>query len=67
MYYLGMNSDGVQRIGVAKSEDGINWTKSNANPVLNIGAEGSFDENGLGEPAVIFEPPYYYMLYVGRK
>lgn len=66
MYYLGMNELNIQRLGVAVSEDGLNWTKSNANPIMDVGVKGSFDENGLGEPSVYYEAPYFYMLYTGR-
>lgn len=66
MYYLGMNELGVQRLGVAKSTDGLNWEKSVANPVLDVGSKGSFDVNGLGEPSVIYNAPYFYMIYTGR-
>lgn len=66
MYYLGMNELGIQRLGVAKSTDGINWEKSVANPILDVGSKGSFDMNGLGEPSVIYNAPYFYMIYTGR-
>ena len=52
MYYLGQNRRGVQRIGVARSADGVHWQKSLENPVLDLGPPGSFDEHNLGEPAV---------------
>ncbi len=58
---------GIQRLGVAVSEDGINWTKYTNNPIMDIGVEGAFDENGLGEPSVIYQTPYFYMLYTGRN
>lgn len=66
MYYLGMNDLNVQKLGVAVSEDGINWVKSKTNPVMDVGVKGSFDENGLGEPSIYYEAPYFYMLYTGR-
>lgn len=66
MYYLGQDRTGVQRLGVARSTDGIHWEKSIANPIMDVGASGTFDENGLGEPGVIYIPPYYHMLYTGR-
>lgn len=66
MYFLGMSNLGVQRIGVAKSSDGVNWTQYQI-PILNLGTNGSFDENGLGEPSVVYYPPYFYMLYTGRS
>lgn len=66
MYYLGMNDVYIQRLGVAISEDGINWTKSSSNPILDVGSYGTFDMNGLGEPSVEYYAPYFYMFYTGR-
>ena len=56
----------IQRLGIARSKDGILWEKSLSNPILDIGTKGTFDENGLGEPSVIYYPPYFYMVYTGR-
>ena len=67
MYYLGMDQLSVQRIGVAVSDDGYNWVKYKNNPIMDVGVAGSFDENGLGEPSVIYKAPYFYMLYTGRS
>jgi len=66
LYYLGQNMALVQRIGVAKSSDSVNWVRSNANPIFDVGAQGAFDENGLGELSVAYQYPYFYMLYTGR-
>lgn len=66
MYYLGQDEHDVQRLGIAKSFDGINWHKYAQNPILDIGKNGTFDEKGLGEPSVIYQAPYFYMLYTGR-
>lgn len=66
LYYLGNNGALIQRMGVAKSTDGITWARSNANPIFDVGAQGAFDENGLGEPSVAYQYPYFYMLYTGR-
>jgi predicted GH43/DUF377 family glycosyl hydrolase len=67
MYYLGENQLGVQKLGVAVSEDGINWKENSLNPIMDIGADGAFDDKGLGEPSVIYQAPYFYMLYTGRN
>ncbi|MEX3972090.1 hypothetical protein [Paraburkholderia caribensis] len=67
LYYLGQNDLGVQRLGVARSEDGIHWVRSLSNPILDVGTYGTFDENGLGEPSIAYSPPYFYMLYTGRS
>jgi len=68
MYYLGQDRSAPprQRIGVARSPDGIHWEKLRTNPILEPGDPGSFDENGLGEPAVWQSNGYYWMLYTGR-
>ena len=53
LYYLGQDrAVARQRIGVARSTDGIHWEKLRTNPILELGEPGAFDENGLGEPAV---------------
>jgi sucrose-6-phosphate hydrolase SacC (GH32 family) len=66
LYFLGEDRAWRQRIGVARSRDGIQWEKLRSNPVLEVGAPGAFDENGLGEPAVWQAAGSYWMLYTGR-
>ena len=66
MFFLGQDRARRQRLGLARSRDGINWQKLKANPILEIGADGSFDENGLGEPAVWRSHGSWWMLYTGR-
>jgi predicted GH43/DUF377 family glycosyl hydrolase len=66
MFYLGQDRAQRQRIGVARSHDGVNWWKLRSNPVLDLGEYGAFDAKGLGEPAVWAARGYYWMLYTGR-
>lgn len=66
LFYTGMDRARRQRLGVAVSSDGIRWTKLRANPVVELGRMGEFDENGLGEPAVWSGQGSYWMLYTGR-
>jgi predicted GH43/DUF377 family glycosyl hydrolase len=66
MFFLGQDRARRQRLGVAVSDDGIQWTKSLKNPILELGPPGSFDENGLGEPAVWPQFGKWWMLYTGR-
>ncbi|HMC60089.1 MAG TPA: hypothetical protein VKJ01_12925, partial [Candidatus Solibacter sp.] len=66
MYFLGQDRARRQRLGVARSTDGVHWEKLRSNPVLELGGEGAFDENGLGEPAVWNSHGFYWMLYTGR-
>jgi hypothetical protein len=42
------------------------WEKLRSSPVLELGGAGSFDENGLGEPAVWTSGGSWWMLYTGR-
>ena len=66
MFYLGQDRARRQRLGVARSADGVTWYKLRRNPILELGQYGAFDENGLGEPAVWVSHGYYWMLYTGR-
>jgi len=66
LFFLGQNRFGVQRLGVARSPDGVHWQKSHTNPILDAGPPGSFDERGLGESAVVFHGGRFFLLYTGR-
>ena len=66
IYYLGQNRARQQQIGLARSNDGVHWTKLRSNPVLGASSAGP-DENGLGEPAVWESEGWYWMLYTGRS
>ncbi len=66
MYYLGQDRARRQRLGLARSSDGVVWTKLRSNPLLELGLPGTFDERGLGEPAVWQSQSRYWMLYTGR-
>jgi len=66
MFYLGMDRARRQRLGVATSDDGVKWYRLRSNPILELGAYGEFDAQGLGEPAVWATRGYYWMLYTGR-
>jgi predicted GH43/DUF377 family glycosyl hydrolase len=66
MYYLGQDRARRQRLGVARSSDGVHWEKYRGNPVLDLGPVGTFDETGLGEPAVWQEQGSWWMLYTAR-
>jgi predicted GH43/DUF377 family glycosyl hydrolase len=66
LYYTGLDRARRQRLGVARSRDGVEWEKLRSNPILEMGAPGAFDEMGLGEPAVWSSGGFYWMLYTGR-
>ena len=66
LYYLGQDRAHRQRLGAARSTDGIHWQRLRTNPILELGDAGAFDERGLGEPAVWIANGFYWMLYTGR-
>src|SRR6185436_9214396 len=66
LFYLGQDRARRQSLGIARSSDGLVWEKLRANPILEPGAPGTFDENGLGEPAVWSSGGHWWMLYTGR-
>lgn len=65
MWYEGVNLNDDHRIGYAVSADGINWTKSERNPILIPGVDGSWDNGGIGGATVLFDGTNYQMWYSG--
>lgn len=59
LYYLGQDRARPtrQRIGVARSTDGLHWQKLRSNPILE-----SDEAAALGEPAVWSSNGFYWML-----
>ncbi len=53
------------RISLATSTDGINWTDSTNNPVLEPGPNGSWDDQGVGTGSVLFDGTTYHLWYDG--
>ncbi len=53
------------KIGLAVSDDGINWVKSAANPVLGPGAPGEWDESWVESPTVVKVGGTFFMWYSG--
>ncbi|KPL11191.1 MAG: hypothetical protein AMS26_20540, partial [Bacteroides sp. SM23_62] len=69
MWYAGSNTTGEGGgIGHAFStDDGLTWTGNPENPVLNTGPEGSWDENHIYFPLVIYDETnsIFHMWYTG--
>ncbi len=70
MWYSGFSEwifDGLgqYQIGYAYSSDGINWTKSSANPVLKYGSNNDWDKKLAGFPTIILENSTLHMWYTG--
>ena len=67
LYYTGLDRAQTQRLGVARSKDGVHWEKLVTNPILSPdNRRDSIDEAGLGEPAVWQAGHSYWMLFTGR-
>ena len=66
MWYTGLDAAALYgRIGYATSPDGITWTKYAGNPVLDVGAPGSWDTNYRGRPTVVKVGGLYHMWFNG--
>ncbi|MCK5328508.1 MAG: tandem-95 repeat protein, partial [Candidatus Latescibacteria bacterium] len=64
MWYSGY--DGItMRIGYATSTDGVDWTKHASNPVLDVGAGGVWDSEGVSSPSVLDDGTGYALFYTG--
>jgi predicted GH43/DUF377 family glycosyl hydrolase len=74
MYYTGVDERNVERIGLATSQDGINWTKykdpsadsgptTESDPILEPGSSGEWDEAGAARGRVVRSPDGYVMIY----
>jgi len=66
MWYTGQDAHGGQRIGYATSPDGVSWTKSSSNPVLNSGLLGGWETWKVRVPSVLLEGDTYRMWYAGN-
>ena len=67
MFYAGAYNNHPQQIGVAVSDDGINWERLSDEPFLPVGPEGSWNSSESGHPH-IFEAPdgRTYLFYQGN-
>jgi N-acetylneuraminic acid mutarotase len=68
MWYGGFSAAGESGIGHAFStDDGLTWTRNPENPVLNTGPEGSWDEDHVYFPLVIYDETnsIFHLWYVG--
>jgi len=63
IWYSGKNTN--WKIGLAVSQDGVNWTKSSSNPVVSNGSSGAWDDKDMFSPCVIFNGSSYKMWYAG--
>ncbi len=67
MWYTGFDASHIGRICYAESSDGIMWTKSAANPVLETGRRGSWEGIAVLGAAVVYDGTTYHMWYTGYR
>lgn len=68
MFYTGATSGSApNKIGLAKSTDGINWTKFSGNPILDRGLTGEWDDELVRGPWVIYNGNQFLMWYAGKR
>lgn len=76
MYYSGVDSSGMQQIGMATSSDSIHWTKYNdpkttdkpyveSDPVFQPGEKGAWDAAWVHQPRVFQTASGWVMIYRG--
>jgi hypothetical protein len=65
MYYEGGNA-GETNVGLARSTDGVIWTKSASNPVIRHGVTGSWNESSVSPGGVYKDHGVFHMLLTGR-
>ena len=65
MWFSGAGTSGPWQTGYATSTDGLDWDIYSGNPVLEVGAPGSWDEQEANGPNVIKDSAVYKMWYHG--
>lgn len=66
MWYVGQGGDAATaRIGYATSTNGVDWTKYDGNPVVDVGPQGSWEDYRVLYPSVLFHDGMYEMWYTG--
>lgn len=66
MLYNGKTSAGDYRIGLARSADGgETWAADVRNPVLDVGPSGSWDDEFVVDPCVVWDGSQWVMFYAG--
>lgn len=65
MYYGGKGS--VYQIGIAYSDDGITFTRYASNPVVLVGAGGTWDDTSTLYNTIFYDTGTYYLIYSGAN
>lgn len=68
MFYAGAYNNEPQQIGLARSKDGIHWTRVSNEPFLRNGEKGSWNESESGHPHVFkAQDGRHYLFFQGNN
>jgi beta-1,2-mannobiose phosphorylase / 1,2-beta-oligomannan phosphorylase len=68
MFYAGAYNNEPQQIGLARSKDGIHWTRVSKEPFLKNGEKGSWNESESGHPHVFkAQDGRHYLFFQGNN
>lgn len=67
MFYAGAYNNVPQQIGVARSPDGIHWTRNSDKPFLPNGPAGSWNSSESGHPGILNISGKSYLFYQGNS
>lgn len=68
MFYAGAYNNAPQQVGVAVSEDGINWTRMSDEPFLRNGKPGEWNSSESGHPHIFTDlDERTYLFYQGNN
>ena len=68
MFYAGGYNNEPQQIGVARSRDGVRWTRLSDQPFLRNGPPGSWNSSESGHPAIFRDDDgRTYLFYQGNN
>ena len=68
MFYAGAYNNAPQQIGVARSKDGIHWTRVSDQPLVPVGVPGSWNSSESGHPgAFVDDDGQVYLFYQGNN
>lgn len=59
--------DGGYRVHLSSSSDGVRFSAVSENPVLDVGAEGSWDSRSVTTPKVFADGDRFWMAYAGDE
>lgn len=65
MLYTGRDKKEWRRIGLAVSRDGIQWSRIPGPPIIDVGAEGTWNSRVVCDPHVVQQPDGSVRVYFG--